>query len=261
MHQLPQPPFISLKEASESILTCSIERIRFFVNEGYLTAYALTPTSLPIPTKATCFQEENIFMVPPPTAMFWQDGLAEHCGLKTPITWRSGFIECNSISIINLQGEPATPSSIPISDRIGRIGECGELFWKKGFIFKEDEILFKIDELYEFAAKNTNKQPSYFNKKIPPHPAKTRTDALGKILLNIVSDFWQQNNRSPQYSEVFHAIKALAKPRNHRVIQEVEDNKIFWKDNRGKDKSTSVKQLQNRLTKINKVQNILRSNE
>lgn len=85
---------------------------------------------------------------------------------------------------------------------------------------------------------------------LPPSTTQSRADALAKILVEIVNEFKEKNNRTPQYQEVLNSLKRLCRDRKHHVIQEVSEGVIYWKSAKGKDKTTTIKQLQNRLTGI-----------
>lgn len=80
-----------------------------------------------------------------------------------------------------------------------------------------------------------------------------RSDSLKKILIEITNDFKTHHKRTPTSNEVMNKVKALCKSRKHAVIQEVIENKIYWKSSKGIDKITTYHQLQNRLTGINAV--------
>lgn len=82
---------------------------------------------------------------------------------------------------------------------------------------------------------------------------KPRRDALAKILHLIVAELRQSLNRAPQYIEVINKLKNLCRDPKHPVIQEVSESKIYWLNRSGKQKTTSYKQVQNRLTDINQV--------
>jgi len=82
---------------------------------------------------------------------------------------------------------------------------------------------------------------------------KQRSDLLKIILVQITNEFKTQHKRTPTSNEVMNKVKALCKGGKHAVIQEVIENKIYWKSSKGIDKTTTYHQLQNRLTGINAV--------
>lgn len=125
--------------------------------------------------------------------------------------------------------------------------------------------VFLLDEVLrfetEFPPTATSSKPGATNS-LPKTQEKgnsgkqeknNRYDALAKILIKIDEELKQKLNRTPQYIEVMNSLKRLSKDRKHAVIQEISEGNIYWKNARGKQIITTIKQLQNRLTRIHKV--------
>jgi hypothetical protein len=108
----------------------------------------------------------------------------------------------------------------------------------------------KNNDLLEKKCETVTEPSTLKTSKVTESGKCSRKDALAKVLYGIVTDYRDRNARKPQYNEVLATIKKLAKDKNHTVIQEVSEGKIFWLNRHGKEKSTSIHQLQNRLTKI-----------
>jgi hypothetical protein len=81
----------------------------------------------------------------------------------------------------------------------------------------------------------------------------TRNDALNKIMLQFIQDYRKKHNENPQCNQVMIMLKTLAKDSTCKVIQDVVDSKVEWSSERGKTKTTSSKQVQNRLTRLRTV--------
>ncbi len=130
---------------------------------------------------------------------------------------------------------------------------------RNGVKSNETVIVFLREDILRFEAEKQRTQETAPpaiettppSKTPPPQkPPTQRNNALRKILLEIVNQYQADKSRFPQYNEVVLKLKALCKDRNHPVIQEIEDKKIYWKNSRGVLKTTSYDQLQNRLTRI-----------
>lgn len=143
---------------------------------------------------------------------------------------------------------------LEMKEKIGNLFAFNPQTAREEFIENTLNRYFEIEEVLRFEAEHDINKTITTGKpkaaKPPLATAQTRTDALKKILVEIVSEFKQENNRTPQYQEVLHSLKRLCKDRKHPVIQEISEGVIYWKSAKGKDKTTTVKQLQNRLTGI-----------
>lgn len=114
------------------------------------------------------------------------------------------------------------------------------------FIITDENLVIPCSQLKKLTTSTT--------KPLVPTKKPGSLDALGKVIKNIRDDFVAENNRVPQYTEVLSILKKLAKTGKHQVIQEYSEGKLHWKNSAGVEKSTSIKQIQNRLTSLNSAQ-------
>lgn len=146
----PEPEFISICEAANNVLKCSIERIHFYINSGFISAYAKIPTFLP--KRSYDIESEDDIFVPPSPAIFWKEQLSEYCKLIPPVKW-GNFVECNTISVMTATGTFPTPSELKLSKNDGRIEQSGNFFWCSGWSFSEEKVLLKTTEIRSFIDK------------------------------------------------------------------------------------------------------------
>lgn len=146
---------------------------------------------------------------------------------------------------LDLFGIMIAPADPATGDRLGT-NIYKVLVSKK---ISSDDLIIPAPQILAILAHNTTpaKHP------LPPIKKTGSRDALGKILEDICTEFATKNYRTPQYNEVLQALKARAKTGECSTLQEVKGGVVYWKNNKGMEKKTSTKQIQNRLTNINSV--------
>lgn len=152
--------FVSIKKAISMIPECDIEDMRYFLQEGHLTAYGPNPQS---------FRLKKSFMTDPAVetfepflsfSNFFQPSLAGHCRLKRPLTWRDGAVECDTIIVTDESGNaPSTDGCMTLAETDGRIGPGGEICIRGGaWTFAVENILLERQEVLRFARDEPTEQ-------------------------------------------------------------------------------------------------------
>lgn len=146
----------------------------------------------------------------------------------------------------------------PVQYVAGRENNCEILLPINATPITFDDILITREELLRFETEASQK-PIKLQETItiPPPNAftddirkKPRFDTLAKILIEFENEFKKNQGRAPQYIEVLNHLRRLCKNRKNPYIQEVSEGSIYWINAQGKQQKTTIKQLQNRLTKI-----------
>jgi hypothetical protein len=84
----------------------------------------------------------------------------------------------------------------------------------------------------------------------PGTVSKVRKDALAKIVLQYIKSYREEHRNDPQCNQVMIHLKKLAKDPKNKTIQDVVDGKVEWTNEKGRAKTTSSKQIQNRMTRL-----------
>lgn len=213
---LPELEYISLPEAAIKFST-SIEHVRGLIQSGNLTAYvALT-------------QPRRYAKILDPV---WNCGSLEYC--QSIVIYKSGkYIEGGEVVYLaGRSDEYVLVKREELSALEQRLGDI-----KGSDLNKPDlkAVTTVLDENFRIKTKKVSTK---------------RNDALGKIILSYLEEYRSTNNCDPQYIQVFTHLKKLGKDQKCKIIQDVEDGKVEWRNEKGKDKSTSTKQVQNRLTRL-----------
>lgn len=253
----PEPPFISFDEAT-TILECSKERLRFYIDGRHLVAYVPLPPCFPYRPIYGISPDAEIFSQMTGTRYFWEEQLAHRCRITPPITWRNEKAECGTIIVVTMHGEAPTVTDIKMSDDIGRIGPDGEMFSRILWVFPERDIELKTEEVKRFVVEHGMKASS--NKRTERRSSDSpqpRLDALGKVLCQSAGELQQQYGRLPKIDEVLKWLRKFSQEnKDHPVIQEVKKREIYWRRGDGKEEKTTYAALQKRLSRIRKIQKI-----
>ena len=76
---------------------------------------------------------------------------------------------------------------------------------------------------------------------------ENRCDTLGKVMDQTFSDFVKKHGKRPTARELWDAI-----PDGNSIIQEKDDDRIWWLNSKGIEKNTSFKSFQARFTSFKK---------